>query len=522
MGGASGPLWVGMIVAMLQPCSGKTTAAAVFYSAAGGWRVETGEGAGAGEAPLCEGTLKETYTATGWHSLSITGNTEATTNTTAISYACGMLEGHLTSNLIWENYLNMKNITNWTNADGTVQPAVERWFGENTRWVQKQTADPPKGSQWSGIRDIYAQMYGMLDGMNPLLAASGKQPLSLMEFVLFQSYCDIYDVQRVKSTLRKGPRRETHCSAFVRLDPVSEDIFFGHSTWFDYRAMLRMMKAYNTTGTKVVFSGFPGNLVSTDDFYITSRGIMSLETSTDIYKLSCYAGLPSDRLLYWPRAMLANSRADTVESWAEYFAFENGGTYNGEWIVVDSKKYQEKNAHKGVVLLAAQLPGSIVQNDVTEEFFSKGYWAGYNVPYNKQVYDAMGYPLCDDQEKCSYHNCSRARIFDRDAPRSAGLAGVQSMLRYNKFQTDPISDGNPMKAIASRGDLSRPAKCFGAIDAKVSSARDLASGKLLVYAQSGPTHDDQIPFSFSESAKECLPRHGLLNAWNFSWSAWEY
>jgi hypothetical protein len=63
-------------------------------------------------------------------------------------------------------------------------------------------------------------------------------------------------------------------------------------------------------------------------------------------------------------------------------------------------------------------------------------------------------------------------------------------MRFNDFQNDPLSMGDPSNAIASRLDLyenKTEARTFGAIDGKVTSLELLKMNA--AWAQSGPTHD---------------------------------
>ena len=67
-------------------------------------------------------------------------------------------------------------------------------------------------------------------------------------------------------------------------------------------------------------------------------------------------------------------------------------------------------------------------------------------------------------------------------PQVDGIHEMQWVMRWNDFLQDPITDWNPVNAIAARGDLKAPGpngrrKAFGAIDSKVSSAPRGFSGR---------------------------------------------
>jgi hypothetical protein len=114
----------------------------------------------------------------------------------------------------------------------------------------------------------------------------------------------------------------THCSALIKVTGDLSDIFAGmprrawrparmhartcshatlpcvtgHTAWFAYESMLRIAKSYNfslsnpsTEAKSVIFSSYPGFLVSLDDFYITNRFSLSLVRA---YMLSCVTYKP--------------------------------------------------------------------------------------------------------------------------------------------------------------------------------------------------------------------------------------
>jgi hypothetical protein len=77
-------------------------------------------------------------------------------------------------------------------------------------------------------------------------------------------------------------------------------------------------------------------------------------------------------------------------------------------------------------------------------------------------------------------------------------------MRYNQFQTDPLSKSNPALSIAARKDLdTKKPDCRGATDAKVASIRDIkGKDKKKITVISGPTAENQIPFNTLNS--QCI------------------
>jgi len=92
----------------------------------------------------------------------------------------------------------------------------------------------------------------------------------------------------------------------------------------------------------------------------------------------------------------------------------------------------------------------------------------------------------------------RAQIFRRDQGHVTDLASFQYIMRYNDYQHDPISKGDPFSAICSRGDLSSRGEAFGCTDTKVTSFSLYQQG--IAYIINGPTTNNGAlpPFSWSQ------------------------
>lgn len=90
--------------------------------------------------------------------------------------------------------------------------------------------------------------------------------------------------------------------------------------------------------------------------------------------------------------------------------------------------------------------------------------------------------------------------------------------RYNSFQKDAESLGDPAYSIASRADLEVPkASLNGAVDAKCVNVELMEAGRTL--AISGPTAQGQKPFSFDDWPAAQIQHHGMPTTFNFDWFA---
>ena len=139
------------------------------------------------------------------------------------------------------------------------------------------------------------------------------------------------------------------------------------------------------------------------------------------------------------------------------------------------------------------------------------------MPFFKENYDICEF--AESEEKYgpylfSYDKAARAEIFRRNQTDVTDLDSFAALMRYNDYEHDPFSIGpggvpNAGLGISSRFDLvtGNPnnkfldKNAFGATDTKATSYALMKSGTPFVYAQSGPTHDQQPPFSWADWPK---------------------
>jgi len=101
--------------------------------------------------------------------------------------------------------------------------------------------------------------------------------------------------------LRSALLSQGHCSAIVKSLPDLSNLLFGHSSWFTYASMLRIVKIYDFPwsfrGSKsnnkvekriMTFSSYPGVLSSLDDFYEMDSNLVMLQTTNSVLKNELY------------------------------------------------------------------------------------------------------------------------------------------------------------------------------------------------------------------------------------------
>jgi hypothetical protein len=473
----------------------------------------------------------------GWDLLAISTNKNFEDEVQA--EAAGRLEGYLTKTRIWNHWANLNAKANWPNS--TFMPEnLQNFFKAQEAYVDELYAANKTDGVAANAYFILRQFRGMIDSYN--LNMPVAQQISPVEFHTMASFGDLLDITYYNNT--KGVPRffemtsqkiqdyflvNSHCSALFKAKEDFSDIFFGHNSWFYYSAMTRIFKEYNfnfnhasVKSRNILFSSYPATLSSMDDFYVTSQDLVVIETTNAFFNEDLYSKLTPRSLLCWQRAMIANRISVTSREWTENFAKENSGTYNNMFMALDMKKVDTVNKviEQGALHIIEQLPGFVEINDVTQ-YLRYGYWPSYNTPFSQKVKELSKIDeIIQNKPELShsfdYHTCARANIFRRDQGKVHSIDDFKKLIRYNDYQNDPLSLGNPSFAVASRIDLLN--KCMGAYDAKASSVT-LAKGRnKIINIVQGPTFDNLPAFNWKNSEKcKYDPRFGLPDVFEFHW-----
>jgi len=137
---------------------------------------------------------------------------------------------------------------------------------------------------------------------------------------------------------------------------------------------------------------------------------------------------------------------------------------------------------------------------------TQGFFPSYNIPYFNLTYNLSGYlPYYEKYGNTySYSQCARAQIFHRDAPKVETMDDMRKIMRFNEYQTDPLSLHDACRSISARCDLNSPwavdtlnnYSAFGALDSKITNQAMVP--KMENIAVAGPTWDSQPPFAWTE------------------------
>jgi hypothetical protein len=451
--------------------------------------------------------------------------------------AAGRLEGYLTRQRIWDHWRNLNQIT-WKGKNMT--KSARKFFREQEEYILEMYKSNPNDAILANAYYLLRQLNGLRDSYN--LYVSEEMKIDNIEFHTIASFGDLFDIKNYDPKNRPDlfnwslekleiyTTRNNHCSALFKVKEDLSDIFFGHNSWFEYSAMTRIFKEYyfnfNNPAIKsrhILFSSYPANLGSNDDFYVTSQDLAVIETTNTLYDDELYNLLTPRSLLTWQRAMIANRLSSTSKEWVENFSKENSGTYNNMFMALDMKKVNLENGiiENEAMFIIEQIPGTTDINDVTE-YLKYGYWPSFNAVFSRKIsklskIDEMIVRNPSIRDLIDYYTAARAIIFRRDHSKANSKEGFQQLIRYNDYLNDPASKGIPTLSISARGDLNN--YCGGAYDAKMSSVSKAKGKNKVISIISGPTTGNNLPqFKWSDSDR-CSndPKYGLPDQPNFDW-----
>jgi len=192
---------------------------------------------------------------------------------------------------------------------------------------------------WKHIDAEYQQeLQGIVDGLH----AHGVN-LDLWDVVALNAMEELpnYYVPWVnKKEKRAGApviKAPGNCSAFVATGSMTKDHkpVIAHSNWTDIATGTRWTVIFDivpTHGYHMLTDGFPGVIVSDDDFGINSAGLMVTETTITGYELFDPNGKPE-----FVRARKALQYASSIDQYVSIMLDGNNGGYGNDWLLADNK-----------------------------------------------------------------------------------------------------------------------------------------------------------------------------------------
>jgi len=250
------------------------------------------------------------------------------------------------------------------------------------------------------------------------------------------------------------------------------------------------------------------------------------ETTLEILDDKLFQNGGFDPNTYFPsflKMATANFLSKTPEQWINWMSMYNQGTYNSQWMLLDTKQAQsavgESDLLPGTFFVMEQIPGSTISMDMTDTFNQESYWASYNVPYYQEHYESAGYSnifALTHADDYSYDQNPRAVQFAQMEGDVNNVDDLKYVIRFNSMvqsgQRGEIGD-----TIAARFDLMDEMDVrylFGETDAKVTNIAMAQAGAFSAIA--GPTTIEGLEaFKIPDHIYATL--RGVPQTYNFEW-----
>jgi hypothetical protein len=192
---------------------------------------------------------------------------------------------------------------------------------------------------WPHIDAEYQQeLQGIADGVK----AHGVD-LDVWDIVALNAFEEVPDyylpwlAKQNKSEKNDKLKAPGNCSAFIATGSMTKDhqIVIAHNNWTSYLAGERWVIIFDIQpqhGNRILMDGFPGVIVSNDDFGVNSAGMMVTETT-----ITQFEGWDPNGKPEFMRARKALQYANSIDDYAHIIKEGNNGGYANDWLIGDRK-----------------------------------------------------------------------------------------------------------------------------------------------------------------------------------------
>jgi hypothetical protein len=237
-------------------------------------------------------------------------------------------------------------------ADGFAAASLEMTHNSNRDWDFFRRA--AREMLWPKIDPEYqAELQGIVEGLR-----ARQVKLDLYDIVALNAFMELGDyyvpwLDKQTSGQTSGPNNgpsdrhgkaaasatthEGHCSAFVATGSYTKDhqIVMAHNNWTSYMEGARWKIIFDIvpqTGYAMLMDGYPGVIVSDDDFGVNSGGLMVTETT-----ITDFHGWDPSGKAEFVRARKAFQYAGSIDEYVKIMLDGNNGGYANDWLLADRK-----------------------------------------------------------------------------------------------------------------------------------------------------------------------------------------
>jgi hypothetical protein len=193
---------------------------------------------------------------------------------------------------------------------------------------------------WPKIDPEYQQeLQGIAEGLN----ARTNSQLDVYDIVAMNSFEELPDYyvawlnKQKKTPNAPNLKSPGNCSAFIATGSWTKDgkIVIAHNNWTNYVNGERWRIIFDiqpTRGYRMLMDGFPGVIVSNDDFGFNSDGLMVTETT-----ITQFEGWDPKGKAEFVRARKALQYAGSIDEYTKIMLDGNNGGYANDWLLGDRK-----------------------------------------------------------------------------------------------------------------------------------------------------------------------------------------
>jgi hypothetical protein len=193
---------------------------------------------------------------------------------------------------------------------------------------------------WPKIDAEYQQeLQGITEGLNTRTGSN----LDVYDIVAFNAFEEVPDYyvpwlnKHEKAANAPNLKSPGNCSAFVATGSWTKDgrIVIAHNNWTSYMNGERWRIIFDIQpehGYRMLMDGFPGVIVSDDDFGINSDGLMVTETT-----ITQFEGWDPNGKAEFVRARKALQYAGSIDDYSKIMLEGNNGGYANDWLLGDRK-----------------------------------------------------------------------------------------------------------------------------------------------------------------------------------------
>jgi uncharacterized protein CbrC (UPF0167 family) len=221
--------------------------------------------------------------------------------------------------------------------------------------------------------ELIREMEGIAEGYT-----KAGVPTTLDDIIGWNAYMEMTGywwptvVTRYANSAPNGQFAKSHCSAFIATGSATTDgkIVIGHESFTEFWNGQYFNVIIDLTpdkGNRIVYQTTPGWIASMTDFWISSAGLVVVETT-----IVGYQGYDTTKVPEYVRARNATQYAKSIDEWVELMDAKNNGGYANMWLIGDINTNEIASYEQGLIYQSFEKK-------------SDGYFFGDNAPNDPRI-----------------------------------------------------------------------------------------------------------------------------------------